>query len=498
MKILDKYILKSFSYNFFSSFAILMLIFLFQTIWLFIDDLAGKGLDIFIIAKFLFYVMPSLMEKVLPLTVLLASILTFGSFAEHYEFAAMKASGISLQRAMRSLIVFVMILGLVVFYFANSVIPAAEQKIYNLRKNISQVKPSTAIVEGAFSDLEGTDMNMKVDRKYGEKERFLDNVVIHRKSKTKINNTVIKANSGELISSEGSDILQLVLRDGNYYEEIIKKKSTENRKQPFAKSSFEVYTIYQDISKLDVDLEKDRDVTTDKMKNVLRLIKDADSIKINNISVVKTFSKSIYNRMGAFQKLSSTDSLAKTKMLNVSDDSIAFRKKIIDTLNIVNLFKVYQQDQIINAAHNNTTNIVNSIDSKKNEIDRRFKIYNLHILSLHKKFALALSCIILFFVGAPLGAIIRKGGIGLPMIIAILLFLTYYFIGVFAENYAKEGSMSPVLGGWTSTLVMLPLGIFLTIRATADKGLIDLGGIPQFFKNIFKKITSFFKQKNKK
>ncbi|WP_254073658.1 LptF/LptG family permease [Cellulophaga sp. HaHaR_3_176] len=475
-----------------------MLIFLFQTIWLFIDDLAGKGLDIFIIAKFLFYVMPSLMEKVLPLTVLLASILTFGSFAEHYEFAAMKASGISLQRAMRSLIVFVMILGLVVFYFANSVIPAAEQKIYNLRKNISQVKPSTAIVEGAFSDLEGTDMNMKVDRKYGEKERFLDNVVIHRKSKTKINNTVIKANSGELISSEGSDILQLVLRDGNYYEEIIKKKSTENRKQPFAKSSFEVYTIYQDISKLDVDLEKDRDVTTDKMKNVLRLIKDADSIKINNISVVKTFSKSIYNRMGAFQKLSSTDSLAKTKMLNVSDDSIAFRKKIIDTLNIVNLFKVYQQDQIINAAHNNTTNIVNSIDSKKNEIDRRFKIYNLHILSLHKKFALALSCIILFFVGAPLGAIIRKGGIGLPMIIAILLFLTYYFIGVFAENYAKEGSMSPVLGGWTSTLVMLPLGIFLTIRATADKGLIDLGGIPQFFKNIFKKITSFFKQKNKK
>lgn len=475
-----------------------MLIFLFQTIWLFIDDLAGKGLDIFIIAKFLFYVMPSLIEKVLPLTVLLASILTFGSFAEHYEFAAMKASGISLQRAMRSLIVFVMILGLIVFYFANSVIPAAEQKIYNLRKNIGQVKPSTAIVEGAFSDLEGTDMNMKVDRKYGENERFLENVIIHRKSKTNINNTVIKAKKGELISSEGSDILQLVLYDGNYYEELVKKKSIENRKKPFAKSSFEVYTIYQDISKLDVDLEKDRSVTTDKMKNVVRLVKDADSIKTNNISVVNTFSKSIYNRMGAFQKLSVKDSLAKVKMLNVSTDSLAIRKEIVDTLNIINLYKNYQQDQIINAAHNNTTNILNSIESKKNELDRRYKIYNLHILSLHKKFALALSCIILFFVGAPLGAIIRKGGIGLPMIIAILLFLTYYFIGVFAENYAKEGNMSPILGGWTSTLVMLPLGVFLTRRATADKGLVDLGGITEFFKRIFAKIKSRFNKKNKK
>ena len=461
-----------------------MLIFIFQTIWLFIDDLAGRGLDVFIIAKFLFYIMPSLMEKVLPLTVLLASILTFGTLAENYEFAAMKASGISLQRSMLSLIIFVSILGIVVFYFANSVIPASEQKIYNLRKNIGQVKPSTAIVEGAFSDLEGTDMNMKVDRKFGENDRFLENVIIHRKSKNSVNNTVIKAKTGELVSSEGSDILQLVLRDGHYYEDVAKKSVQENRKYPFAKATFEVYTINQDISKLDVDLDQERSVTTDKMKNVVRLIKDADSIKENNITNVHTFSKSIYTRMGAFSSISKKDSLAKP----IEKDSILITKKILDTLNVINLFESWQKGQIINSAQNTTTNIIASIEGKKNELDKRYKIYNMHIVSLHKKFALALSCIILFFVGAPLGAIIRKGGLGLPMVIAIILFLTYYFIGVFAENYAKEGNINPILGGWASTLVMLPLGVFLTKRATADKGLVNFGSVIDFFQRIFAKL----------
>ena len=132
-----------------------MFIFIFQTIWLFIDDLAGRGLDIIIVGKFLFYLMPNLTEKVLPLTVLLSSIITFGTFAENYEFAAMKASGISLQRSMLALIIFVTFLGGVTFFFANSVIPASEQKIYNLRRNIAKVKPAAVIEEGVFSDFEG-------------------------------------------------------------------------------------------------------------------------------------------------------------------------------------------------------------------------------------------------------------------------------------------------------------------------------------------------------
>ncbi|SDQ71694.1 LptF/LptG family permease [Flagellimonas zhangzhouensis] len=491
MKILDQYILKRFLYNFFSSFFILIVIFIFQGIWLFIDDLAGKGLGIVIIGKFIFYFIPTLIDKVLPLTVLLSSILTFGTFAENYEFAAMKASGISLQRGMRSLIVFVLFLGVVTFFFANNVIPKSEQKMFNLRRNIAKVKPAAAITEGVFSDFEGTaqGMNIKVDKKHGEQDRFLDNVIIHKKTNQNVNNVVIKAKSGELISSEESDIIQLVLKDGNYYEEVVPKDAKDKRKQPFAKSDFESYTINIDISELnDQDLEEDQNITTNKMKNVSRLIKDIDSLRINNLEKVEAFSKNVVNRMGAFPPEILEDStqqeaekIKPKKKKVVKNDTITTVDGLIASL------ENFEQIQVMRKALSDVSSILNTVESKKNELQSRYKFYNSHILSLHQKYALALSCIILFFVGAPLGAIIRKGGLGLPMVIAIVLFLTYYFIGVFAGNYAKEGNIHPAIGAWLPTLIMLPLGISLTRRATADKGLLGFGHIIDRIKAIFKK-----------
>ena len=478
-----------------------MLIFIFQTIWLFIDDLAGKGLDIIIIGKFLFYIMPNLTEKVLPLTVLLSSILTFGTFAENYEFAAMKASGISLQRAMVSLIVFVTFLGGVTFYFADSVIPASEQKIYNLRRNIAQIKPAVAIAEGVFSDFEGTGMNIKVDKKFGENDRFLQNVIIHKKSKTFMNNIVIKAKTGELVSSEDSDILSLVLKDGHYYEDYRAQDNKENLKFPFAKSDFEVYVMNMDFSSLnDIDLEEEREVNTDKMKNVSRLIKDIDSLEKDNREVVTAFSKNISNRMGAFLPEMPIDSATLKVKPRIKDSTVIIQPieekittKMTDII-IPDLYPEWQKIQIYTVAKNSTISILNTIEGKKEEIQKRYKIYNMHILSLHKKYALALSCIILFFVGAPLGAIIRKGGLGLPMIIAIILFLTYYFIGVFAGNYAKEGNIHPSLGAWLSTIIMLPLGVILTKRATADKGLMSFGNIFDYIKLFLEKKLKIFRK----
>lgn len=495
MRILDQYILKRFLFNFVSSFVTLMFIFIFQTIWLFIDDLAGKGLDIIIIGKFLFYLMPNLSEKVLPLTVLLSSILTFGTFAENYEFAAMKASGISLQRAMLSLIVFVTILGGVTFYFANSVIPASEQKIFNMRRNIAKVKPAAVIEEGVFSDFEG--LNIKVDNKYGDNDRFLENVIIHKKSNLQLNNTVIKAKSGELISSEDSEIIQLVLKNGHYYEDIKPESPDAQRSYPFAKATFETYTINIEVPQNDQDLEEDRDIRTDKMKNINRLLKDIDSLRENNLEVVEAFSKNIASRMGAFPIADSTAFRAISRNADpVEKDTLqqAQESARSDTLpppdDIRALYAQWQQIQMVGSAKNAVSNILNSISGKKEDLERRYKIYNMHILSLHNKFALAFSCIILFFVGAPLGAIIRKGGLGLPMVVAIVLFLAYYFIGVFAGNYAKEGNIHPILGAWLSTLIMLPLGVFLTRRATADKGLMSFG-------HIVDKITEMFKKKDK-
>lgn len=489
MKLLDRYILTSFLYNFLSSFAILMVIFIFQTVWLFIDDLAGKDLDLAIIGKFLFYYMPTLVDKVLPLTVLLSSILTFGTFAENYEFAAMKASGISLQRGMRSIVVFVCFLGVGTFFLANNVIPAAEQKIFNMRRNIAKVKPAAVIVEGVFSDIEGTEMNIKVAKKTGEQDRFLENVIIHQKTPSNLNTTVIKAKTGELISSEESDIIQLVLNDGYYYDEMQPKSQKEKKKKPFTRSKFETYIKNIDVSTLnDQDIEQESDITTDKMKNVFRLNKDIDSLRLNNIKQVKAFSKNITARMGAFpiKIVDSTKSEQLTKIekkVTEKKTDTSFNKNDIATI-----LPVWQKGQLMENAKNSVTNILNTIGGKKTELNKRYEIYNRHILSLHKKFALAFSCIILFFVGAPLGAIIRKGGLGLPMVVAIILFLAYYFIGVFADNYAKKGAWHPILGAWISTLIMLPLGVSLTKRATADKGLMSFG-------NVIDKVTNLFKKK---
>lgn len=473
-----------------------MFIFIFQTIWLFIDDLAGKGLDIVIIGKFLFYLLPDLTEKVLPLTVLLSSILTFGSIAENYEFAAMKASGISLQRSMLSLIVFVTILGAVTFFFANNVIPLSQRKIYNLRRNIAKVKPAAVVSEGVFSDFEG--MNIKVDEKYGDNDRFLKNVIIHEKSKSNLNITVIKAKTGELISSEESDFIQLVLRDGHYYNDVETKSNNSKMKFPFAQADFETYTMNIEIPDINNDeLEEERDISTDKMKNISRLTKDIDSLRGDNYKIVRAFSKNIESRSGIFVPLITKNTDSTKADMVTKKDSISIKKAIIAKANIalqdsikenfLILFAEWQQIQILTTAKNSISSILGTVSGKKEEMQKRYKIYNMHILSLHNKYALAFSCIILFFVGAPLGAIIRKGGLGLPMVIAIVLFLIYYFIGVFASNYAKEGNIHPMLGAWLSTLIMLPLGVFLTKRATEDKGMVNFGFISDFFQKIFKK-----------
>lgn len=477
----------------------MMLIFIFQSIWLFIDDLAGRGLDMLIIGKFFFYKMPELTEKVLPLTVLLSSILTFGTFAENYEFAAMKASGISLQRSMLPIIIFMLLLGVGTFYFANSVIPASEQKIFNLRRNIAKLKPAVAIPEGVFSDFESADMNIKVDNKFGENDRFLENVIIHQKTSTNINYRVIKAPKGELISSENSNIIQLVLNDGNLYQNV-QAKTEKKQKYPFTEIQFDKYTMNIDLSEFNnVDLEEERDIETAKMKNISRLSKDIDSLKTDNLRIVRAFSKNVITtKLGGFSKIPKVDSIG-AKIRDPIKDSIygqqnaAAKIKGADGTELVDkvleLYPEWQQIQLINSAKNTATNTLTSVKGKRSEMDKRYELHRRHIFSLNDKFALAFSCIILFFVGAPLGAIIRKGGLGLPMVIAIILFLVYYFVGVFAENYSYKGNIHPILGAWASTLLMLPLGILLTKRATADRGLMTFG-------RVFDVIARLFKKKN--
>lgn len=472
MKTLDRYILTSYLKTFFSVFVILMFIFVLQTIWLYIGELAGKDLDFVVILKFLLYFSPKLVPLVLPLTILLTSIMTFGNFAENYEFAAMKSAGISLQRAMRSLTVFILLVSLTAFFFSNNVIPAAEYKSINLRKNIAQLKPAMVISEGVFNDL--GEINIKVDKKSGSNDQYLENVIIHKKAPRRSGNfTVIKASEGELVGSTDSNILSLILKDGNYYDEIQATSPRDRNKKPFAKSYFKEYVINMDLSGFnEVDLNEERYSNSHNMLKISELNQTIDSFSTAYNTGVESLSNNLYLRTGLKnmkEKVKTTDSVP------------------ADHTEILPLYEPYKASQIINLALGNINGALTTVEAKASELTMASKRLNKFEIALHEKYVLGFACIVLFFVGAPLGAIIRKGGMGLPMVIAILLFLSYHFIGIFAKNSAEEGTVSPFLATWLSTLIMLPLGIILTYRATTDQGLFGFSALFEPIKKLLKK-----------
>ena len=470
MKILDRYIITTYLKTFLSVFVILMLIFVLQTIWLYIKELAGKDLDILVIGKFLFYFMPKLIPLVLPLTILLASIMVFGSFAENYEFAAMKSTGISLQRAMSGLSVFIVILGIVTFFFSNNVIPWAELNSYNLRRNIAKLKPAMLLAEGQFNPV-GT-YNIKFADKYGDKDQYLKDVTIHIKGNDgRTNATVIKSKTGELASEENSNVLKLILNDGHYYSDVTPQDRNARNRKPFAKSTFETKIINIDLSEIN-NVDFDEQSQTDKynMLDVKGLNKTIDSLVVKFKNENESFSTNLHFRSG----------LNRTKIPNQKEADSSYTGSLLD------LFDTKKQIAMVDVAIKSTISSKQLIVSNEAAMKNSKAWLNRHIISLHEKFALGFACVILFFVGAPLGALIRKGGIGLPMVIAILLFLTYHFIGIFATNSAKTGEFNPILAPWFSTLIMFPLGVFLTKRATADRGLFEFGNVIEPLKNAFK------------
>lgn len=439
-----------------------MFIFLLQSVWVYISELAGKDLEFDVILKFLLYVSPRIVVLVLPLTVLLVSIMVFGNFAENYEFAAMKSTGISLQRAMKSLSIFIVLLSIISFFFANNVIPLAEYNFYNLRQNIARVKPAMIVAEGQFNQIQ--DINIKVAKKSGENGEFLEDVIIHQKKGNASGNyTVIKSKTGEFYSDESSDLVQLILYDGNYYDEIQSanyQKRTKNR--PQVKSTFERYVINIDVSKFnDIDFDKKNTNTRYNMLGVAELNTTIDSLYETKSKTIDEFSKNMMAR-------SQQTNLNLNYTYNQKDSVAAVPKNIID------LFTKKKAVQLYNLAIAAANSAQDDIKVKAKSLSISTTNINKHIVALHDKFALGLMCIILFFVGAPLGALIRKGGIGLPLVIAILIFLTYHFISIFAKNSSEDNSLDPVFATWLAGLIMLPFSIYLTSRATKDRALLDL------------------------
>lgn len=562
-----------------------------QSIWQIISELAGKDLDVVVVGKLLFYILPSLLPMVLPLTILVSSIMTFGSFAENSEFAAMKASGISLNRIMRSLTLFIFVLSIATFYAASHAVPWSKFKSKNLRYNIQEVKPALAIAEGEFNQIGG--FNIKVAKKTGENGQDLHDVTIHIKESGSNEMTLVKAEKGKLKGSEDSGILTLTLFDGTSYQSPKTKTYKERRRQPFIKNSFSENKFNIDVSDHNnVDLDQDRFSNVASMLNVNELKKALDSLSDKFNTDQENYANTIFSRNGinkivrngkpyrptrvkaASEKASQLDSVrfeVKTQRISTySGDTIqevernvlreianfitkdstqadtitiplgdkmrytAFYDSIYKELNssqerkILNnfitkskatatavkttpsdsiqdpktlseFFDAYGIDkkmQVSNLALSTARGTYRTVHERNKKIEKRIEQLNLTEIEIHDKYALAVMCFVLFFVGAPLGALIRKGGIGMPMVVAIGLFLGYYYIGMFAKNSAKDGTLSPFFATWVSTFIMLPLSIFVTYRATTDRGF-PIGEvfkkIGDFIAPIFRPIGKIFK-----
>ena len=476
MKILDRYIISQYLIRLSSIFAICMLIFVVQTFWLYIDDLAGKGLDFETIFKFLIYFTPKLVPIVLPLSILLASLMTFGTLAENYEFAAMKSSGISLIRGMSGLFIVHIMIGIGSYYFSNYVITAGEVKSFNLRRNLSKLKPAIAIREGVFNDL--GQMSIKVKRKHGTEDRLLEEVIIHEKTDDYKNRIVIKAKKGELKSKTTDATLQLVLYDGNRYEEIKGKNYEEQRRFPHAKVHFEEYVMNIDLSKFNnVDLNEQNYTTTYRMQKVDQLKVSIDTMERDFQFQRKVFSDNFIkkNYRGQIKSLDykepfENDSLVRANVLNF-------------LLNSEN----WKISQVAEQSASDIRSIIRNLENKKKAFFIYQKAINLHKMVMLEKLTLIFSCIFLFLIGASLGAIIKKGGLGLPMVLSVIIFLSYHYIGIFAKNAAEDNSIDPSLASWISTMVLAPFAFYLTKRASADAGFINLDIITVPIQKIFSK-----------
>ena len=475
LKIFDKYILKSFLEPFLATFFVVLFVLVMQALWLAFDEIAGKGIDIFFILKFLGYLALILTPTALPIGILLSSIMALGNLSENYEFAAIKSAGISLNRVMRPLIILTILLSALNFVFLNNIYPWATLKQKNLYLNMKKKKPALALVPGAFN-TEIPGFSIKFEEKYGEEENFLKNVHIDDLSAGKGKIKTITAKKGIISTDEGSKYMTLTLEDGYYYEEHIKKYKNkfDKEKMPASNASFKKYVINIDVSSFN-DSQKLNDTLVKEHHGML---------SIHQLDSISKEQKSDYDKY--------IENTAKILYTNLSADKLyKYPDSLIDTVlkpQILENFNLNNRSIIAQGAKNSLKRIVdrnaNNIKSFK---DKR-KLLNLYDFEFSYRISFSLACLVLFFIGAPFGSIIRKGGFGLPMIMAITIFVIYFFISQLGKNLAEESAISALFGSWLSTIILLPFGFLLTRRATKGMGIFNIDNLFVGIKNLIKKI----------
>lgn len=454
-----------------------MFIFEMQFIWVYLDDLMGKGLDTWVIIKLLFFASARVVNMALPLAILMSSIMTMGSLAENNEMTAMKSAGISLVRIMRPLIIFHIVLSLMAFFFANNIWPIANLKTRTLLFSIMKQKPSLNLTNGVFyNGIEG--ISIRAAKNNANSGELKDVLIYDHRGGEKNNRTVIRAKEGLMEQTPDKRYLILTLLDGYSYEE---QRNSNNNAPTYThiRNTFEKSVIRMDLSSLAFTADNEETMKNPaEMMTIIQLNSAIDSLKRSMDTTRYKFA----------------DANIRMTLNRLDTSAVAINKRVEIPISLYDGLSREDQLKAIAHAKESTRRLRETTERQKEELEARLKYYNRHKIEWHRKFFLAVVCFVLFFIGAPLGAIIRKGGIGLPTLIALAFFIIYQLLTMVGENLAKKGFIEPWIGMWMSTLVLLPISIWLTYKATKEAALLD----PDRYKKFFQNILSYFNPKSKK
>lgn len=510
IKKLDKLVIKAFVSPFIATFFITLFVLVLQFFWKYIDDLVGKGLDTITILRLTSYVTATAVPLALPLAVLLSSIMTFGKLGESFETVAIKSAGIPLLRFMRPLFVISIIISGVAFLFSNYIIPVAQLKFQTLLYDITVAKPAFNLKEGVFfKEFDGYTI------KIGKKEK--DNVTIHNiiifERNYSLQDNIIVAEHGQMKMSDDKKFLEFYLQNGWRNEE---RGPSYTVNTDYLRLGFKEYKKVFDLSTFTMMRTPDSMFKDNfRMLNVRQLNTSIDSLKISagagmsrrverEVSVNYPF---VNNAKDSAAKSLPIPVIQPTEM--IVHEKVSLSRPFIPTRYDQQRDAIARAmqpplpatyDQLLpdSARRSVVTRVIDKVSSSKNALDiiaadtqSRQKELRFHLIEWHRKFSLSFACIVLFLIGAPLGSIIRKGGLGMPLVIAVIFFLVFHLLNMFGEKFVREDITSAFFGMWLSTLVLLPIGFFLTYKAMHDSQLFNKEFYYRAFKNVRKLIQQF-------
>ncbi|TCK82704.1 LptF/LptG family permease [Albibacterium bauzanense] len=471
MKKIHVLVLKAFIKPFIVTFFIVMFVLLMLFLFKYIDDLIGKGFEWYVILQLLWYASATNVAMALPLSMLLSSIMTFGNLGESSELTAIKAAGISLRKAMMPLIIFVSLFSMSAFLFSDYMLPIANLKMGSLLYDVREKKADFLITEGVFNNsIPGYAIRAKSKSEKGSK---LEDLIIYQHTPNTSGTNVLMAKEGKMYNSPDNNYMVLELKDGVRYEETSGSR-TYNPRQLFTRYYFDQTEQKFDMSafqmkRTDENLFKSHYA----MLNLRQLEYYADSISHYNDSL----RQEVFQELEPYYKIYSQYSSAKN-----AADPVNYKNNLLEIIPEDNRMIAIAEAQSQVRYIQDVLSIKSTIDNEYSSSIRRY------LMEYQRKFTLSVVCLVFFSIGAPLGAIIRKGGLGLPVVMAIIFFLIYYVISTLAEKSAREGNMDATLGMWTAIIILAPLGIFLTYKAATDSALFDIEQYKLTLKNLWDKL----------